>query len=67
MSEKQEIIKELLAMQRRFIELERKSGVDPKDYFLPQEGHPLHGYRDEYNQKALKVLEIAHSEKGSKR
>jgi hypothetical protein len=67
MSDKQAIIKELLDMQRKFIEYERKNGLDPKDYFAPDEGHPLHGYRDSYMEKAIQVLDIAHTERGSKR
>jgi len=67
MSEKQEIIKELLAMQRKFIEYEHKHGVDPKDYFAPEENHELNGYRDSYAQKAMRVVELAHAEKGSRR
>lgn len=67
MSEKQQIIKEMLAMQRKFIELERKDGIDPKDYFTPEDGHPLDGYRQDYAQMAMKVVDLAHGEKGSKR
>lgn len=67
MSEKQEIIKELLEMQRKFIEYEQKNGVNPEEYFVPPEDHVLHGYREAYAEKALRVLELAHAEKASHR
>lgn len=67
MSEKRKMIEEMLEMQRKFIEYERKNGVDPKDYFAPDSGHDLDGYRDKYADLATKVVDIAHQEKGSSR
>lgn len=67
MSEKQEMIKRMLEMQKKFIEYEHANGVEPQDYFTPGAGHPLDGYRQEYMDLAMKVVEIAHGEKGSKR
>lgn len=67
MSEKQELIKQMLEMQKKFMEYEHANGVDPQDYFVAPEGHPLHNYRQDYAEKALRVMEIAHGERGSHR
>ncbi len=67
MSNKQDLIKQMLEMQHKFSEYEHQSGVDPEDFYLPPEGHPLYQYRQKYNELALKVLEMAHAERGSHR
>ena len=50
MSDKKELIKKMLQMQKDFIAEEHKGGIDPKDYFAPQDGHPLSGYRESYEE-----------------
>ncbi|MGD8498234.1 MAG: hypothetical protein PVG82_04970 [Chromatiales bacterium] len=67
MSEKQELIKKMLEMQKRFIEYEHANGVAPVDYFAPEGGHELDGFRQEYRDMAMRVVELAHEEKGSRR
>lgn len=67
MSDKAAKIKEMLEMQKKFIEYEHKNGVDPKDYFTPQSGHELDGYREKYAELAKEVVDIAHGEAGSHR
>ena len=67
MSEKQEIINKLLEMQKMFIKYEQENGVEMQDYFVPDEGHPLHGFRQEYMDLANKLVDMAHEEKGSHR
>jgi hypothetical protein len=67
MSEKQELIKKMLEMQKRFIEYEHANGVAPVDYFAPGGGHELDGFRQEYRDMAMRVVELAHEEKGSRR
>lgn len=67
MSDKQEKIRHLLEMQRKFIARDREQGVDMGEYFLPEEDSPLSGYRDEYMQFAMEIVDLAHTEKGSKR
>ena len=66
MSEKQELIKEMLEMQKKFIEHEHKQGVSQEEYFMAQEGD-LAGYRQKYNELANKLVDMAHEEKGSHR
>jgi len=65
MSEKQELINKMLEMQKKFIAYERENGVDMEDYFVGKEGHPLYHYRQEYTEMAMKLVDIAHKEKGS--
>lgn len=67
MSTKQEKIKALIAMQKKFIEYEHKNGLDPQDYFAPESGHELDGYKEKYQDMALEVMQDAHEEVGSKR
>ena len=64
---KREKIKKLLAMQRKFIELDHAQGVEMKDYFAPEEGAPLQGFREEYNALAMELVDQAHAIVGSKR
>ena len=67
MSEKQDLIKRMLELQKKFIEFEHENGVNGIDYYTPGEGHPLDGYRKEYNDLANKVVDLAHGEAGSHR
>ena len=67
MSEKQELIRKMLKMQKDFIAKEHQGGIDPKDYFAPESGHPLSGYPESYADIATQVVDLAHEEKGSKR
>ena len=67
MSDKQEMIKKMLEMQKKFIEYEQKNGVTQEEYFTADEGHVLHNYRQEYMDLANKVVDAAHEEKGSHR
>jgi len=67
MSNKADLIKQMLEMQKKFVAYEQKNGVDMKDYYVPEEGHPLHNYREKYAELAAQVNAMAHEEKGSKR
>ena len=67
MSEKQELINKMLEMQKKFIAFEHEKGVEMEDYFVGEEGHPLHKFRQEYQVLANKLVDMAHSEKGSHR
>jgi hypothetical protein len=67
MSSKAENIKKMIEMQKKFIEYEHKHGVDPKDYFTPAAGHELDGYRQQYMDLAMEVVDMAHKEAGSRR
>lgn len=67
MSDKQELIKKLLEMQKKFIDYEQENGVEMEDYFVAEEGHPLYHFRQEYMDLANKLVDMAHAEKGSQR
>ena len=67
MGEKQDVIKKLLELQKKFIDYEHDSGVEMEDYFVAEEGHPLHHFRQEYTDLANKLVDMAHAEKGSHR
>ena len=67
MSNKAETIKEMMAMQKMFIAYEQANGVEPKDYYAPDAGHELSGYRQKYNDLAMKLVDMAHEDKGSHR
>ena len=67
MSEKHELIRKMLQMQKDFIAQEQQGGIDPKDYFSPEGGHPLSGFRESYSDLATQLVDLAHEEKGSKR
>jgi len=67
MSTKQDLIKEMIAMQHKFSAYEREHGVSMKEYFMPEDDDELAGYRKKYNDMAMKLVDIAHEEKGSVR
>lgn len=67
MNEKQQLIKQMLEMQRKFIEYAHTHGVAPEELYVTSEGHPLHGYRKQYADLAMKLVSMAHEEKGSRR
>ncbi len=67
MSSKQELISKMMEMQKKFIAYEQENGVDMEDYFVGEEGHPLHHFRQEYMDLANQLVDMAHEEKGSQR
>ncbi len=67
MSSKREMIEKMLEMQRKFIEYEHQHGFEGVNYWKPEPGHPLDGYRQDYMELAMKVVDAAHAEVGSKR
>ena len=67
MGSKQDKIKKMLEMQKKFIELDRKQGVTAEEYFTPDENDPLKGFRSDYLKLAMEIVDEAHAEKGSHR
>lgn len=67
MTSKQERIQKLLEMQKKFIELEQRGEFTPESYWMPKEGSDLDGFKEEYSKLAMKVVDDAHEEVGSKR
>ena len=64
---KQEKIKQLIEMQKKFIEKEQVTGVSMQEYFSPDEQSDLHGYSEDYMKIAMEIVDDAHQEVGSKR
>lgn len=67
MSEKQKLIQQMIAMQKKFIHKQRQSGVSPREYFLPGEDDALSGYSGEYTEMANRLVDLAHKERGTSR
>jgi len=67
MSKRADLIKQMLEMQKKSIAYEQENGVDMKDYYVPDEKHPLFQYREKYAELADQVNAMAHDDKGSKR
>ncbi len=65
--DKQEKIKKLLEMQKKFIALDREQGVEASDYFAPDDDSEIAGFREEYRDLAMDIVDLAHNEKGSKK
>ena len=67
MTEKQKIIKEMLEMQRKFIDIERRGEFTARDYYDIDGDNELAKYKSRYNELAIKLVDLAHEEKGSHR
>ncbi len=67
MSEKQEIIKQMIEMQRKFIDLEQKGEFSTEEYYDTDGGSELAKYKRAYDELAIKLVDLAHEEKGSHR
>lgn len=67
MSSKQDKIKQMLEMQKKFIALEQSGQVTSEAYWVPESGAHLDGFKDEYAKLANEVIDAAHEEKGSHR
>lgn len=67
MKEKNELIKQMLEMQKKFIGVEHaaEGGINPEQYYNPAPGTELEGYIAEYNELARKVNKLAHEIKES--
>lgn len=62
--EKNDLIAEMLDMQKQFIDLEHEKGITGKDYWASEEGL-LSDYRQVYRDKAMRVVELSHQIVGS--
>lgn len=67
MSERQEIIKQMLEMQRKFIELEQKGEFSIEEYYDTDGESELASYKRAYDELAIKLVDMAHADKGSHR
>jgi hypothetical protein len=67
MSKKQEIIKRMLDMQSKFIEIERSGKFSTEEYYDSEGDTELARYKREFNELATQLVDLAHEEKGSHR
>lgn len=67
MSEKQEIIKQMLELQRQFIEIEQGGRFSAEEYYAPESDSELAKYKRSYDELATRLVDMAHAEKGSHR
>jgi hypothetical protein len=67
MSNKQEIIKQMLEMQRRFIDLEQQGEFSIEEYYDSEGDSELAKFKRTYDELATQLVDLAHAEKGSHR
>jgi len=65
--DKQDKIKKLLEMQKKFIALDREKGVEASEYFAPDDSSEIQGFKEQYRDLAMEIVDLAHEEKGSKK
>jgi hypothetical protein len=67
MSEKQEIIQQMLALQHKFIELEQNGQFSAEQYYDSDGDNELARHKRSFDELATRLVDMAHAEKGSKR
>jgi hypothetical protein len=67
MTEKQEIIKQMLDLQHRFIELEQRGDFSTEEYYDSEGDTELARHKRNFDELATRLVDLAHAEKGSKR
>ncbi|MCP4332842.1 MAG: hypothetical protein GY785_09320 [Gammaproteobacteria bacterium] len=67
MSEKQEIIKQMMELQHKFIDLEHKGEFSTEEYYDSEGDTELARHKRSFEELATELVDLAHAEKGSKR
>ena len=67
MTEKQKIIKQMLDMQKKFIKLEQNGDFKIDEYYDTEGDSELAQYKNKYNELSIRLVDLAHAEKGSHR
>jgi hypothetical protein len=67
MSEKQKIIKQMLELQARFIEIEQSGKFNAEEYYDSEGESELSKFKRTYDELATRLVDLAHEEKGSHR
>jgi hypothetical protein len=67
MAEKQKIIKQMLDLQHKFIKIEQNGEFRVDEYYDSEGGSELAKYKKTYDELAVKLVDMAHAEKGSQR
>ena len=67
MTEKQEIIQQMLDLQHKFIELEHQGEFSAEQYYDSDGDSELAKHKRSFEELATRLVDLAHEEKGSKR
>ena len=67
MAEKQKIIKQMLDLQQKFIKIEQNGEFKVDEYYDSEGDSELAKYKKTYDELAVKLVDMAHAEKGSQR
>jgi hypothetical protein len=67
MSEKQEIIKQIMELQREFIEIEQNGKFSAEQYYDTEGDTALAVNKRKHEELATRLVDLAHEEKGSHR
>jgi hypothetical protein len=67
MSEKQEVIKQMMEMQHKFIELEHNGEFNAEEYYDSDGDNQLALHKRSFEELARRLVDLAHEEKGSHR
>ncbi len=67
MSEKQEIIKQMMELQHKFIDLEHRGKFSAEEYYDSEGDSELARHKRCFEELATKLVDLAHAEKGSHR
>jgi hypothetical protein len=67
MTEKQKIIKQMMDLQHKFIELEQRGDFSTEEYYDPEGDTELARHKRSFDELATRLVDLAHAEKGSKR
>ncbi len=67
MSEKQEIIKEIMELQAKFIEMEQAGEFNAEEYYDSDGDSVLAKHKRRHEELATRLVDLAHEEKGSRR
>ena len=67
MAEKQKIIKQMLDLQQKFIKIEQNGEFKVDEYYDSEGDSELARYKKTYDELAVKLVDMAHAEKGSQR
>ncbi len=67
MSERKKLISELIQMQKKFMEIEKTRGIEFENYYDAKGEDDLSEYQAKYNDLANRLVDLAHTERGSRR
>jgi hypothetical protein len=67
MNEKQEIIRQMMEMQQKIIDIEHQGNFSAEAYYDSDGDSELARFKRSYDEMATRLVDMAHTEKGSHR